>query len=326
MPDGLLDLDLAPQSRAPMMSPRGDSIEELQLLERRLRRCLADGGQPLPQAGAFWGHYHVEAQVEDGGGGMGQVFRAWDLYLQRPVALKCPRSEDPRTVGRLLQEARAQARIDHPHVCKVYQLGTVGGHPYIALQWIEGRSLTDSAPQLSHRQKVRIVAQVAGGLEAAHRLGLVHRDIKPDNVLIERADGEPHPFLVDFGIVRHPEGPRLTHNGMVVGSLPYMAPERLEGARLDPRMDVWGLGATLYELFGGRPPFAGANDQEILRKAFAGDVEPLTPRLAGFPLDLERVIMKCLRKLPSRRYPSAGEVADDLDRFLRGEAVEARFG
>ena len=321
----LIDLDLVPSSRASLTPAYGEPIEELQLLERRVRRGFSEPHPPLPRAGSFWGHYRIEAQVEEGG--MGQVFRAWDLYLQRTVALKVPRSEDPRAVGRLLQEARAQARIDHPNVCKVYELGTVGGHPFIALQWIDGRSLTESSAELTPRQKVHVVARVASGVEAAHRLGLVHRDIKPDNVLIERsADGEPRPFLVDFGLARHPEGPRLTHNGMVVGSLPYMAPERLEGARLDPRMDVWGLGATLYELFGGTAPFSGDTDQEVLRRALAGVVAPLSPRLPGFPPDLEAVISKCLQRQPARRYPTAGEVSRDLERFLHGEPVEARFG
>lgn len=288
------------------------------------RRWQPDGGpRDGPVPGEDWGRYRVEAPL--GAGGMGRVWQAWDTVLRRPVALKCLLAQDPAAVERLLREARAQARIEHDNVCKVYDAGEIGGRPYIAMQLIAGGNLSDAAPEMSVEQRVEVMRQVAEGVHAAHRTGLIHRDLKPGNILIERGeDGEPHPYVADFGVARDTAAPRETRIGLAVGSLHYMAPEQAGASAVDRRVDVWGLGATLYELLCGQPPFGSGNQTEVLVRLLQGEVTPLSRRAPGLPPDLQTVVMKCLEREPARRYDSARALAADLRRYLDGEPVLAR--
>ncbi|HMB55450.1 MAG TPA: serine/threonine-protein kinase, partial [Thermoanaerobaculia bacterium] len=194
-----------------------------------------------------------------GRGGMASVYRAFDRRLDRPVALKLLDADDPRTPERLLAEARAQARVRHPHVLDVYETGTLAGRPYIAMRYVAGGTLADLGDGVSVEQRVRLVAEAAEGLHAAHREGLLHGDVKPSNVLVEEtADGEPTAWIGDFGIATElaAEGaPAALH----AGTPQYMAPELLRqpGRAGDRRSDVFSLGVTLLQALTGERPVRG---------------------------------------------------------------------
>jgi len=322
VPDPRADHDLAVLPRERRPEPLRPGAAGTDAGDRR--RWIAGGvSREGPATGEDWGRYRIKSLL--GAGGMGRVWKAWDPLLLRPVALKCLNAEDPAAVERLLREARAQARIDHDNVCKVYEVGDVGGRPYIAMQPVAGGSLRDAAAEMSVEQRVEVMRQAALGVHAAHRTGLIHRDLKPGNILVERdEDGRPHPYVVDFGVARDTAAPPETRIGLAVGSVHYMAPEQARASEVDRRVDVWGLGATLYELLCGQPPFAGGSETEVLLQLLEGEVTPLASRAPGVPRDLQTVVMKCLEKEPARRYDSARALAADLGRYLDGEPVAAR--
>ncbi|MGC3997989.1 MAG: aminotransferase class I/II-fold pyridoxal phosphate-dependent enzyme [Anaeromyxobacter sp.] len=262
-----------------------------------------------------------------GAGGMGQVHRAFDTVLERAVAVKFLRGDDPRETERLVLEARLQARVEHENVVRVLAVGTHGGRPCIVLQLVEGRTLADLAPALTLAEKVELVRQAALGVDAAHRQGLVHRDVKPGNVLVEDGPGPRSARLGDFGLARGEEG-GLTRTGLLAGTLPFMAPEQLSGAGVvDFRADVYGLGATLYALLAGHPPFgeppggAAPDAASLLRRVLDDHPPPLGP---GVPRELARIAAHALEKEASARYGSALALAEDLARFQRGEPILAR--
>jgi serine/threonine-protein kinase len=260
-----------------------------------------------------------------GQGGMGMVFRALDRRLGREVAIKFVRMDEERHLERFLVEARAQARVNHEHVCKVFEVGEVEGKVFIAMQHIEGTSL-DAALGLSLEQKVIVLRDAARGVHEAHRVGIIHRDLKPSNIMVERTeDGACRTFVMDFGLARE-WNQDVTETGSVLGTPAYMSPEQARGevSRLDRRTDVYSLGATLYHITTGRPPFAGANALEILSAIASADVPPMRSLRLDVPRDLEAITLKCLEKERSRRYDSTKALADDLDRFLAGEPVLAR--
>lgn len=267
-----------------------------------------------------------DTAISIGAGGMGEVFKAWDPDLQRYIALKYLRHDDPVLVERLLREARAQARVDHPSVCKVYEVGTDDGRPYIAMEYIGGAALDAAARDLSVEQKALLIREVAGAVQAAHSAGLIHRDLKPANILVADHDGQLHPYVLDFGIARLEEVAGLTMTGQVMGTPGYLSPEQARGevATLDRRTDVFSLGVILYELLSGAKPFDGDSNVEILVNLIEEEPKPLRKIDPHIPRDLNTIVMTCLEKDPDRRYPSAKALADDLDRFLRGEPVEAR--
>jgi len=267
-----------------------------------------------------------DTAVPIGSGGMGEVFKAWDPDLERHVALKYLRHDDPVLVERLMREARAQARIDHPSVGKVYEVGEDDGRPFIAMEFVDGKPLDDAAAGLSLEHKVLLVKKVAEAIQAAHAAGLVHRDLKPANILVVDHDGEPHPFVLDFGIARIEEVAGLTMTGQVIGTPGYLSPEQARGdlRAVDRRTDVFSLGVILYELLGEARPFKGDSNVEILLSLMAADPPALRSINPDVPRDLETVVMTCLEKEPERRYPSARALAEDLGRFLNGEPVEAR--
>jgi tetratricopeptide (TPR) repeat protein/predicted Ser/Thr protein kinase len=268
-----------------------------------------------------------DTAVRVGTGGMGEVFKAWDPDLERWVALKYLRHDDPELVQRLFREARAQARINHPGVCEVYEVGEEDGRPYIAMQFVDGRLLTDAAHGLPLERKVRLIKQVAEAVQAAHAEGLIHRDLKPGNIMVsETADGELQPYVLDFGIAREQEVPGVTVTGQVLGTPGYLSPEQARGedGTLDRRSDIFSLGVILYELLSGCLPYDGSSEVEMLVALLHGEPIPLRRRMPRIPRDLETVVMTCLQDDPDQRYPSARELAEDLDRFLSGEPVHAR--
>ena len=287
----------------------------------------AASGQTLPPDFlAGWDRYAIVSRL--GSGGMGEVFKAWDPRLGRHVALKFLYGTDTQTLDRFTREAHSQARVDHPGICKVYEVGNVAGRPYIAMQEIDGVTLDEAARSLTLEQKVRLVADVAEAIHAAHRLGLIHRDLKPHNILVERSDdGSLRPYVVDFGLARDQESPSgYTLAGAIFGTIGYMSPEQTRGAQeqIDRRTDVYNLGVILYELLTGRTPFSA--DGLIASVVAVQSEDAPSPRRfqPSIPRDLETIILKCLERDPARRYDSARAVAEDLARFLDGEPIHAR--
>ncbi len=287
-----------------------------------------------------------------GEGGMGRVFRARDRHLNRFVALKFLRKEDPRMARRLALEAQFQAGIEHPGILRVYEVGLLEDAPCIALQYVDGPDLGTLAPVLTLDERVVLLAQAARAIHAAHQQGLIHRDLKPQNILVETlANGQRQALVMDFGLARPVQDSELTLSQSLVGSPFYLSPELITGAGLDARSDVYSLGATLYALVIGRPPFAPTPEEggltglpmessgsgmegaveamavvETLRRVL--DDDPVPPRRLRpeIPWDLETVILKCLEKDPARRYESAKALAEDLERVLVGEPIQARRG
>ena len=280
------------------------------------------GEEGLPRS---WGRFDLRSLL--GRGGMGLVFEAWDPLLKRHVALKVLAGTGPRDLERFVRESRAQARVEHPAVCRVYETGDVDGVPFIAMQLVRGGTLGARAEGLPLRRRVELLQQAVEGIHAAHRTGLIHRDVKPSNILVEETDdGRLLPYVVDFGLARVPGEAGLTQAWEATGTPSYMAPEQAlgENERMGPRTDVYGIGATLYELVTGRPPASGASALEVMRRVV--DEEPAPPRSIdpSLPKDLETIVLRCLEKEPERRYESARALAEDLGRFLDDEPILGR--
>ena len=320
--------DEEPGGRAdpPALSPTVDLGPALQgVLTLDLRGLPGPPPLPVDVRAPSIPHYDIVAFI--GQGGMGRVFKAIDRRLQRPVALKIIRGDDRALVDRFLREARAQARIEHENVCKVYETGEADGEPFIAMQLLPGGSLADAAPHLTRDQRVVVVRDAADALQAAHRLGIVHRDLKPANVIVDVTDeGLVRTWVVDFGLAIDVESDGLTLSGTMVGTPAFMSPEQARGdlRAVDRRSDVYSLGATLYASLAGRAPFQAEGVFEVLRKVVEEDPDPLAALLPDTPRDLLTVVAKCLEKDPGRRYQSARELCDDLTRFLEGEPIQAR--
>lgn len=275
--------------------------------------------------GASLGKYKIEALL--GQGGMGKVYRAFDSQLNRSVALKFVRSDDGEILERFLREARNQARVDHENICKIYEVGELDGKPYIALQLVEGKPVNEVEHPLTLEEKVMIIRDVADAVQTAHAQGLIHRDLKPGNIMIRQGeDGRWIPMVLDFGLARELAAPGLTISGMVLGSPAYMSPEQALGdiGAMDRRSDVYSLGVTLYEMLSGKRPFPGNVTTELLIQVVEDEPLPLSQASTNLPGDLEKIVMKCLEKEPERRYDSARLLAQDLTNFLHGDPVMAK--
>ncbi|NTV74212.1 MAG: serine/threonine protein kinase, partial [Holophaga sp.] len=251
-----------------------------------------------------------------GEGATARVYRAMDTLLQRPVAIKV--LKDPG--GPSLAEARAQAQVEHANVCRIYEVGK----GFLVMALVDGPTLARLAPDLGRDAKLRILRDVALGVHAAHQKGLLHLDLKLNNILMEtHEDGSLHPTVSDFGMVRG-NVPDATQN-CPMGTPPYTSPEQLAGdtARLGKATDVYALGVMLYVLLAGCSPFDAKDFQGLLDAMAAGSHIPLRRRLPKLPRDLERIVKRCMEKEPANRYATARDLAEDLDRFLRTEPVLA---
>jgi serine/threonine-protein kinase len=253
-----------------------------------------------------------------GRGGMGIVYRARQLALDRPVALKViapDLADDVMFRERFKRESLTAASIDHPNVIPVYEAGEAEGQLFIAMRWVEGtdlRLLIQDGGPMEPGQAIRVIEQVAAALDAAHRGGLVHRDVKPANVLL---DAEGRAFLSDFGLAKLREGARLTRTGMWVGTVEYIAPEQIMAGAVGPPADVYALGAVTYEALTGRTPYVRAHPADVLQAHLRDEPRPASTfrrSLGG----ADAVLARALAKGPERRYASAGAFAHALSGAL----------
>ena len=279
-------------------------------------------------------HFRVDMLL--GEGGMGSVYRAFDVNLARPVALKVMHSHLTRQEEfqqRFLQEAQAAARLSHPAIVDIYHFGRKQDRLYMAMEYVEGDSLGAYIGHLYRNNQIirldetlDLLAQVADGLAYAHRQGVVHRDIKPDNILIKVQDDPVHDgqsnlraMVTDFGLAKLREGGVQTVTGTLMGTLAYMSPEQCAGEELDGRSDIYSLGIVLYQLSTGRLPFNIKSPTDAILKHMQEQPPPPSTLRPGLPLEVERIIVRALAKKPEDRFRTAGQMAATL----RSAAVNA---
>ncbi len=262
-------------------------------------------------------HYQITGKL--GEGGMGVVYKADDTKLERTVALKfladhLLRDEEARK--RFQREAKAAAALHHPNICPVHEIAEAEGETFIAMAFIEGQNLDDriAAGPLPLAQALDIAHQIATGLEAAHAKGIVHRDIKPGNIIV---DDKGHVTVMDFGLALLTEGSKLTKLDTTVGTVAYMSPEQAQGVEVDRRTDIWALGCVLFEMVCGHRPFRGEYEQALLYEIVHQEPEALTGLRSGVPIELERIAGKCLAKDAATRYQHADELLADLTALRR---------
>ena len=258
-------------------------------------------------------HYEIRSKL--GAGGMGVVYRAHDTTLGRDVALKFLPADltgDDAARARFIHEARAAAALEHPNICTVYEVGEADGAMFIAMPLVEGESLRDkiASGPVPVDEAIELALGVARGLSKAHSHGIVHRDIKPGNVLLT-TDGQAK--IVDFGLAKLATQTRLTKTGMTVGTVSYMSPEQAKGDDVDHRTDVWALGVVLYEMLAGKRPFRGDADAAVVYSILNTDPEPVTAVRREVPVALEDVAEKALSRDPDKRYQTVDEMIEALE-------------
>ena len=316
--------DAAPNNEAPTIAGRPVAItSEAETIGRTSDSALLSKSVE----GRTFGEYELLAEIARGG--MGVVYKARQRRLNRTVAVKmilAGELADREEVRRFLSEAEAAAGLDHPGIVPVYESGEIGGQHFFSMGFVDGQSLAAllAAGPLPPRRAAELVAQVAEAVEYAHQRGVIHRDLKPGNILLDR---ESNPRVTDFGLAKRVTGDSgLTRTGQALGTPSYMPPEQASG-KLDAigrPADVYALGAVLYATLTGRPPFQAATPLETILQVL--EQEPVAPRQlnADVPRDLETIVLRCLEKEPHKRYATARDLADELRRFLRGEPIHAR--
>lgn len=283
--------------------------------------------------GTRLGPYEIQAPL--GAGGMGEVYRAEDTRLHRSVAIKVLPDRlvnDPERRQRFEREARAVARINHPHICALFDVGRHGSLDYLVMEYLEGETLARRLVRgaLLSEQVLRISIEIADALREAHRSGIVHRDLKPSNVMLTRTGAK----LLDFGLAKlRPspirdamaltEAPTLTADGVIVGTVQYMAPEQLEGKEVDPRTDIFAFGAVLYEMATGRRAFEGESQASLIAAILDSEPAPMSTPDSRTPFGLDHVVKRCLAKDPEERWQSATDLTNEL-RWVSDASREAR--
>jgi tetratricopeptide (TPR) repeat protein/predicted Ser/Thr protein kinase len=289
--------------------------------------AMADGDPPRGITVRYFGDYELKRVL--GKGGMGVVYQAKQLSLNRLVALKMLRAgiwAGDDEVHRFQNEAEAVANLDHPQIVTIYEVGQYDGRHYFSMRLVEGPSLEKVLDQYAAdpRRAARLVSEVARALHHAHQRGILHRDLKPSNILL---DGEARPHVTDFGLAKQLErNGALSISGSILGTPQYMSPEQASGSRraITTVTDVYGLGALLYAALTGRPPFKSDSVLETLDQVRECAAQPPSRVNRKVSRDLEVICLKCLEKDPRRRYDSAAALADDLERYQRGEPIQAR--
>ncbi len=262
--------------------------------------------------------------TELGKGGMGIVWKAWQKSLGRWVAVKFLNSSDETELKRFFQEAKTVLQLDHPNIARLFKLGKYEQMYYLVMEFVSGEALQHRLGQLDVKTCATAIRDTALALQSAHDLKIIHRDLKPQNLMLTP---EGHVYVMDFGLARAASAEsRHTVTGMVLGTPSFMSPEQAEGKfkLVDARSDVCSLGATLYALLAGRPPYAGRTIMDTLYKVVHTSPVPISHFNAHVPEELEKVVRTAMEKDPTRRYQSAKEMAEDLDRYLNGEPVKGR--
>ncbi len=280
----------------------------------------------MPEPGSVIAGYRIEGIL--GRGGMGVVYEAVQLSLNRRVALKllgAQFGEDPAFRQRFQQEGMTQASIDHPHIVTVYEAGESPEGLYIAMRLVQGFTVKDLivSGEMDVDRTLRILTPIADALDTAHSVGLIHRDIKPQNILVDVRD---HAFLADFGLTKGMEQPGLTKTGQFVGTIDYICPEQIRGERTTPSSDIYALGALLYECLTGVVPFMRQNDAAVLYAHLSDEPPPVTAARPELPQGLDRVIARAMAKDPAERHPTASELMNDARRAAgrpSGGTIEA---
>jgi len=300
--------DLAPTRRMPAVDPRPTppaTPAPDRPVPDAVRQALLDPEQRF-------GRYIRTSML--GQGGAGEVWKAWDTVLERWVALKFLKFEDNEELTRLKREAQTAARLSHPHIAAVFEIAEANGRTFLVMEFIDGQTLA-TYPRNDHRKLVSLMREISQAIQYAHDQGVVHRDIKPGNIMV---DTSGRPYIMDFGLARHVDSDR-TAGEYILGTPSYMSPEQARGGAIDARSDVYSIGATLYELLSDRPPFKGNNALDTLDQVVRDEPKPLD-RIAS---DLQTIVVKCLMKEPARRYQRAADVAEDVRRWQEGEAILA---
>ncbi|HYT53611.1 MAG TPA: serine/threonine-protein kinase, partial [Verrucomicrobiae bacterium] len=305
---------------------KGDSSAEASAKAETLDDLLGE----LDVCDADWriGNYQVLEEV--GRGGMGVIYRARQRHSRRIVALKrilSYHADSQETLARFRREAQAAASLDHPNILPIYEVSECDdGLPFFSMKFAGGGSLLDAAPALrgEPRRAVALLAKVARAVQYAHGQGILHRDLKPGNVLL---DGRGEPLVSDFGLAKWLDTTsHLTQTLTIFGTPGYIAPEQVNGSagKLGPTSDVYSLGAILFDLLTGRPPFLGDHALKVIQQASEKPAPKLRTLMPGLDRDLETICAKCLEREPGARYRSAGDLAEDLERWLEGQPIAAR--
>ena len=314
-------------AKHPELAPMIECLDALENLAPPSGSITTEKDSTAEETRQHLGKYELLEEI--GRGGMGVVYKARQKDLDRIVALKIILAGElasPEHVRRFIDEARAAARLQHPNIVRVYDVGEMDGRHFFAMELVAGSTLADLARRgpLEAAEAARLVSVIARAVDYLHSQGIVHRDLKPSNILL---DSQCQPYVTDFGLAKLRDAQsQMTQSGVIAGTPSYMSPEQAAGhaAQVGPRSDVFSLGALLYELLTGRPPFRADTPLDTLVQVIESEptlLRVLNPRV---PRELELVCLRCLEKSPEQRYASAAALANDLDRFIAGEAVEAQ--